>query len=70
MAKPAALHRWAIYIIRKRGELLGSVKAPDEASAIKAAIEKFGIVDPERQKRLVARHAGKLAPGGRSGLEG
>jgi hypothetical protein len=43
-----AVSRWAIYIIRKRGELLGSVKAPDEASAIKAAIKKFGIVDPER----------------------
>jgi len=29
--------------------------APDEAAAIAAAIEKFGIADPEWQKRLVAQ---------------
>jgi hypothetical protein len=57
MAK-AALHRWAIYLIRKRGELLGSVEAPDEQAAIRAAIEKYNITDPERQKRLVAQRVG------------
>jgi hypothetical protein len=36
-AKP--IYRWTIYLIRKRGELLGSVEAPDEKAAIKAAIE-------------------------------
>jgi hypothetical protein len=29
-------------------------EAPDEQAAIRAAIEKYGISDPERQKRLVA----------------
>jgi hypothetical protein len=58
MAK-VALHRWAIYLIRKRGELLGSVEAPDEQAAILAAIVKYNITDLERQKRLVAQRVGK-----------
>jgi hypothetical protein len=41
MAKKPTIHRWAIYLIRKKGELLGSVEAPDENAAIKAAIEKY-----------------------------
>jgi hypothetical protein len=36
-----------------------SVEAPDEKAAIKAAIEKYNIIDPERQKRLVAQRSGK-----------
>jgi len=32
---------WRIYLIRKRGEFIGSVEAPDEHAAIWAAIEKF-----------------------------
>jgi hypothetical protein len=55
MAKVPKLHHWRIYLIRKKGELLGSVEAPDEKSAIAAAIEKYGITDPERQKRLVVQ---------------
>ena len=66
MAEPAP-QRWAIYIISNRGEFLDSVEAPDEASAIIAAIKKFGIVDAEQQKRLVARGAsttlGRLGAG-------
>jgi len=55
MAKTPKIHRWAIYLIRKKGELLGSVEAADEKAAIAAAIEKYNISDPERQKRLVAQ---------------
>jgi hypothetical protein len=29
--------------------------APDEATAIKKAIEEFKITDPERQRRLIAQ---------------
>jgi hypothetical protein len=58
MAK-LALHHWRIYLIRKRGEFIGSVEAPDEKAAIAAAIEKYGIADPERRKRLVAQRSGK-----------
>jgi hypothetical protein len=58
MAKAIKLHHWRIYLIRKKGEVLGSVDAPDEKAAIAAAIEKYGISDPERQKRLVAQRSG------------
>jgi hypothetical protein len=54
MAK-APLYKWTIYLIRKRGELLGTVEAPDEKAAIAAAIEKFSITDAEQQKRLIAQ---------------
>jgi hypothetical protein len=66
MAKALKLQRWAIYVLRNKGELLGSVEAPDAAAAITAAIDKFGITAPERQKRLVARNIGR-AGGGRTG---
>ena len=48
------LPRWEIAIIRKRGEEIGTVEAPNAEAAIKAAIEKWEITDPERQKRLAA----------------
>ena len=51
MVKRPQKTRWAIYLLRKRGELLGSVEAPDEQAAIRAAIEKFAIANPERKKR-------------------
>ena len=35
--------------------ILGRIKAPTAESAIKEWIEKFGITDPEQQRRLVAR---------------
>jgi hypothetical protein len=31
------------------------VEAPDETSALKAAIEEFGIINPEHQSRLFVR---------------
>jgi hypothetical protein len=52
------LYRWAIYLIRGRAALLGSVIAPDQQSAIVAAIEKFGITP--RQAQLLARRIGNV----------
>jgi hypothetical protein len=52
------LYRWAIYLIRGRAALLGSVHAPDQKSAIAAAIEKFGIKAPQ----LLARPIGNVHP--------
>ena len=46
--------RWRISLIRERAELLGFVDAPDEATAIKEAIERFAVKDEDRQKGLVA----------------
>ena len=56
--RPTTLHLWAIYLYRNKGEFLGLVDAADEKAAIAAAIEKYGITDPERQKRLVAQRTG------------
>ena len=55
MAKTKLRDRWLIYLIRKRGELVGSVEASDEKAAIVAAVEKYKITDPEQQRRLVAQ---------------
>lgn len=55
MPKPK-LHRWRISRIRGTpAEFIGYVEAPDEEQAIKEAIKRFEIKDPEKQKRLVAR---------------
>jgi hypothetical protein len=58
MVKATKLYHWKIYLIRKRGEFIGSVDAADEKSAIAAAIEKYSITDPEQQKRIVAQRSG------------
>jgi hypothetical protein len=34
---------------------MGSFEATDETSALKAAIEEFGIVNPEYQQKLFVR---------------
>jgi len=54
--KPPRTRTWAISRIKGTpAAVLGHVEAPDAESAIKAAIEKFAITDPEQQKRLAAR---------------
>lgn len=55
-AAPGKQYRWAIYhITGTPAKLLGHVEAPDEESAIKQAIEEFGITNPQLQKRLLAQ---------------
>jgi transcriptional regulator with XRE-family HTH domain len=48
---------WKIYRSNEKREraTFGTVEAVDADSAIKTAIERFKITDPEQQKRLVAR---------------
>ena len=54
--KPPRTRTWAISRIKgTSAAVLGHVEAPDAESAIKIAIEKFEITNPEHQKRLVAR---------------
>jgi hypothetical protein len=49
-------YTWRISRIRGTpAQFIGIVEAPDEKTAIKAAIEKFKITDREKQKRLVAQ---------------
>ena len=52
-AKPA-LRSWRIVLIRKKGERLGTVEAPDAETGIRVAIEDFGIDNPHWQRRLAA----------------
>jgi hypothetical protein len=50
------MHTWAILRIKGTPAVeVGWVDAPDAATAIKEAIERYGITDREQQKRLVAR---------------
>ena len=53
-SKPETQRRWRISLISRGAELLGFVDAPDAATAIKEAIERFSVEDEELQKRLVA----------------
>ena len=43
--------QWEVYrpIKGAPGAFIGIVEAPDEMSTLKAAIEEFGIVNPEHQ---------------------
>jgi hypothetical protein len=50
------MHRWRISRIRDTpAEFIGYVDALDDETAIKKAIEKFEITDPEKRERLVAQ---------------
>jgi hypothetical protein len=37
------------------GAFIGVVEAADETSALKAAIEEYGVINPEYQNRLFVR---------------
>ena len=55
MAKVAKeLPEWRITEIRQRGYTLGQVHAATADEAIETAIREFSIVEPHRQRRLVA----------------
>jgi hypothetical protein len=49
-------YSWGVYRLRGTpAAFIGIVDAPDDAAAIKKAIEKYNITDPEGQKRLIAQ---------------
>jgi len=55
-AATAKQYSWAIYrLTGTPAKLLGHVEAPDEQSAIKQAIEEFGVTNPQLQKQLLAQ---------------
>jgi hypothetical protein len=56
---PKKLIQWEVYrpIKGSPGAFIGVVEAPDETLALKAAIEEFGIVNPDQQKRLFVLRA-------------
>jgi hypothetical protein len=50
------MHTWAISRIKGTPAVeIGWVDAPDGETAIKEAIKRYGITDPEQQKQLAAR---------------
>jgi hypothetical protein len=50
------LSNWRVIRIRgNKAELVGTVPAADEKSAIRAAIKEYKIGNPEQQRRLAAR---------------
>jgi hypothetical protein len=54
--KSTTTHTWAISRIKGTPAVeIGWVDAPDAKTAIKEAIERYGITNREQQKRLVAR---------------
>jgi hypothetical protein len=52
LLRPAKLRTWRISIIRKRGQYLGTVEAPDEKAAEAAAVAEFDL-SVEQRRRLV-----------------
>jgi hypothetical protein len=55
-AKPKSMAAWQISRISGKGALhIGQVDAPDAESAIRSAIRKYDITDPEDQRRVAAR---------------
>jgi hypothetical protein len=56
MAKKAEKppHEWRITLIRKKGQYLGRVEAPDAESAIEHAVAEFQI-DETHRSRLIAQ---------------
>jgi len=51
-------HLWEVYRLKgSPAAFVGAVYAPDEKTALKAAIKELKITNPEHQKRLVVRRA-------------
>jgi len=48
---------WRVSLIRKHGQVLGFVDAPDRASAEAAAVNAFNL-DDEQRSRLVVQERG------------
>jgi hypothetical protein len=46
-------HSWFVLLIRKKGEPLGTVEAPDQASAEAAAVERYGLTAAQRARLML-----------------
>jgi hypothetical protein len=55
--KPTAakLRIWRVSIIRKRGQYLGTIEAPNENAAEAAAVAEFDLSDEQRRRRVVSQ---------------
>jgi hypothetical protein len=51
--KPANLRSWRVSIIRRRGQYLETVEAPNEKAAEAAAVVEFELSDEQRRWLVV-----------------
>ena len=49
----AKLRSWRVSIIRKRGQYLGTVEAPNEKAAEAAAMAEFDLSDEQRRQLVI-----------------
>jgi len=49
----AKLRSWRVSIIRKRGQYLGTVEAPNEKAAEAAAMAEFDLSDEQRRRLVI-----------------
>jgi len=49
----AKLRSWRVSIIRKRGQYLGTVEAPNEKAAETAPVAEFDLTDEQRRRLVV-----------------
>jgi hypothetical protein len=54
LTQPAKLRSWRVSIIRKRGQYLGTVEAPNEKAAEVAAVADFDLSEEQRRRLVVS----------------
>jgi hypothetical protein len=52
-SRQEASRSWRVLIIRKRGQYLGTVEAPNEKAAEAAAVAEFDLSDEQRRRLAV-----------------
>jgi hypothetical protein len=52
-ATAAKLRSWRVLLIRKNGQYLGTVEAPNEKAAEAAAVAEFDLSDEQRRRLVV-----------------
>jgi hypothetical protein len=52
-SRQEASRSWRVSIIRKRGQYLGTVEAPNEKAAEAAAVAEFDLSDEQRRRLAV-----------------
>jgi hypothetical protein len=54
--KPTAtkLRSWRVSLIRKKGQFLGTVEAPNERAAEAAAVAEFDLSDEQRRRLVIS----------------
>jgi hypothetical protein len=49
--------RWRVVLLRAKGEILGTVEAPDAAAAKEVAVTQFGLDEIQRGRIIVGEVA-------------